>query len=382
MSKKTTLRGLYLRTGLLMLVLSLLIGLALVLGMLTLFALRDPQGKNFVQSVTLLVRQEFAGHAILPYFTAGVVLVCLGVAAVCFALTGRVSGRVAGTLRELCRAADCLRNGELDHEVLSCRERELDDLCQALEGVRLRLRAAALAEESAGRERGLLMANLSHDLRTPIAAIKGYVEGIRDGVANTPEKRDHYLDVVYAKTLTLEKLVGNMTALSEYQLGRMQYHFAGLDLTAFLADLCPEYEADSAGKGLTFTARLPAVPMPVVADREKLRRLLDNLFSNALKYSRPGGRVELMAEGYRQGVLLTLADDGQGIPEEALGHVFDTFYRADAARSSSVPGSGLGLAICKSIAESHRGKLWLTSREGAGTRACLYLPLAEEEEGT
>ena len=224
------------------------------------------------------------------------------------------------------------------------------------------------------------MANLSHDLRTPVTAIKGYVEGIRDGVANTPEKRDHYLEVVYAKTLVLEGLVGNMTDFSEYELGRMQYHFERVELSAFLADLIPEYQADVRGREMAFVAKPLASPATVTADRGKLKRVLDNLVSNAVKYGRPGGTVVLAAEGYRQGVILSVSDDGRGIPEEALAHVFDSFFRADAARSSSVPGSGLGLAICKSIAESHHGKLWLTSREGEGTHAYLYLPLAAKED--
>jgi signal transduction histidine kinase len=378
--KKTTLRGLYLRTGILMLVLSLVIGLVLAAVMLALFAAGNPQGQSFVQSMTKLVHREFAGRAILPYFTIGIVLLCLAVAGLCFVLTSRVTGRLSATLKELRRAADDLREGDLDHEILSCRERELDELAQSLEGVRQRLKAASLAEAAAQEERGLLMANLSHDLRTPVTAIKGYVEGIRDGVANTPEKRDHYLEVVYAKTLVLEGLVGNMTDFSEYELGRMQYHFERVELSAFLADLIPEYQADVRGREMAFVAKPLASPATVTADRGKLKRVLDNLVSNAVKYGRPGGTVVLAAEGYRQGVILSVSDDGRGIPEEALAHVFDSFFRADAARSSSVPGSGLGLAICKSIAESHHGKLWLTSREGEGTHAYLYLPLAAKED--
>ncbi len=215
MPKKPTLRSLYLRTGVLMLLLSLLIGLVLVAVMLALFAARDPGGQSFVVSLTRLIRDAFQGRGILPYFLAGVLLLCLGVAGVCVGLTSRLAGRLSGTLRALRQAADDLRSGDLDHEILSCGEAELDELCQSLEGVRQRLTAAARAEEAGRRERGLLMANLSHDLRTPITAVKGYVEGIRDGVADTPEKQAHYLDVVYGKTLALEDLVRSMTDFSE-----------------------------------------------------------------------------------------------------------------------------------------------------------------------
>ena len=380
MPKKPTLRSLYLRTGVLMLLLSLLIGLVLVAVMLALFAARDPGGQSFVVSLTRLIRDAFQGRGILPYFLAGVLLLCLGVAGVCVGLTSRLAGRLSGTLRALRQAADDLRSGDLDHEILSCGEAELDELCQSLEGVRQRLKAAAQAEEAARQERGLLMANLSHDLRTPITAVKGYVEGIRDGVADTPEKQAHYLDVVYGKTLALEDLVRSMTDFSEYELGRMQYHFEYVDLAPFLEDLAPEYAADADARGMTFTFRPLSGPAVVTADRGKLKRLLDNLISNALKYGKPGGTAVLAGETGPQGVLLSVSDDGRGIPPQALSHVFDSFYRADAARSSSVPGSGLGLAICKRIAESHHGKLWLSSREGAGTVACLYLPLARKEE--
>ena len=380
MQKKISLRTLYLRTGLLMLVLSLVIGLALVAVMLALFAANDPHGHSFVESVVQLLHREFAGQRIVPYFAAGMVLLCLAVAALCFSLSSRLAGRLTGTIRDLRRSADDLRAGDLDHEVLSCRTRELDELAQSLEGVRQRLKEASLTEAAAKEERGLLMANLSHDMRTPITAIKGYVEGIRDGVANTPEKRDHYLDVVYAKTQVLEDLVRSMRDFSEYELGRMQYHFEYVDLVPFLADLCPEYEADACEKGMTFTSAPVSGPAVVTADRGKLKRVLDNLVSNALKYGKAGGTVALAGERYRQGVILSVSDDGQGIPSQALSHVFDSFYRADSARSSSVPGSGLGLAICRSIAESHHGKLWLTSREGEGTTAFFYLPLSQKED--
>ncbi len=382
MQKKTTLRGLYLRTGVLMLVLSLLIGLILIAVMLALFAARDPRGRSFVQSMTDLLRQAFAGQGIVPYFTAGIILLSLAVAAVCLLLTSRLAGRLSATIRELRQSADRLRDGDLDREILSCRVMELDELSKSLEGVRQRLKSAALSEETAREDRGLLMANLSHDLRTPITAVKGYVEGIRDGIANTPEKQAHYLDVIYSKALVLEGLVGNMRDFSEYELGRMQYQFEYVELAPFLADIAPEYEADAADRSMTFTLKPLPVPITVTADRGKLKRVLDNLVSNALKYGKPNGTVVLSGEPYGQGVVLSVSDDGKGIPEKDLGHVFDSFYRADAARSSSVPGSGLGLAICKSIAESHHGKLWLTSREGAGATAFLYLPLTQKEDDT
>jgi len=380
MPKKKTLKGRFLQTGLLMLLLSLFISVVLVAVMLGAFALQVPGGESFILAMLTLLEGEFSGPGrILPYFILGCVLLALSVAGVCLWLTSRYTGRITETLNTLRQAADNLQQGELDFEILSCQEQELDQLSQSLEGVRQRLKAAAVAEAAAQEARGLLMANLSHDMRTPITAIKGYVEGIRDGIANTPEKQAHYLDIVYSKTTVLEKLVRNMSDFSEYELGRMQYHFEYVDLAPFLMDLGEEYALEAQGAGMTFTCQVPAGPFVVPADRNKIKRVLDNLLSNAIKYGRPNGAIALTAEEYEKGLVIQLTDNGKGIGAEALRHVFDSFYRADAARSSAVPGSGLGLAICRSIVESHHGKIWLTSEEGAGTRAFVYLPLREED---
>lgn len=381
MRKKTTLWGRFIQTGLLMLALSLVVGLVLVAAMLFLFSAQVPEGESFLRTVIDLVLGEMTGPGrMLPYFILGVVLLCLCVSGICIALTSRITGQIGDTLKTLRQAADRLREGDLDFEILSCQERELDELGQALESVRQRLKQAAAAEAAAQEERGLLMANLSHDMRTPVTAIKGYVEGIRDGIASTPEKQAHYLDIVYSKTLVLEKLVRNMTDFSEYELGRMQYHFEYVEMIGFLTDLGEEYTQEVTGAGMTFTHDLALGPYWVTADRNKLKRVMDNLLSNAIKYGRPNGAIHLTAEPYEGGLVLQLSDNGKGISSRALGHVFDSFFRADAARSSAVPGSGLGLAICRAIIDSHHGKIWLTSEEGEGTRAFIYLPLRKEED--
>ena len=374
MPKKTTLRQQFLRAGLLMLVLSLVLGLGVIIAVMVVFCQRVPDGEKFLaESLAFLFGKETMGPSgMVPYLVLAGVVLCLLVA-------HRLTGRITATLKTLRRAADNLRDGELDFQILSCELRELDELSQSLESVRQRLKATAVAEAGAQEERGLLMANLSHDLRTPITAIKGYVEGIQDGIANTPEKQRHYLDIIYNKSLVMEKLVRNMSDFSEYELGRMQYHFEYVDMSPFLRDLGEEYQEDARQNGMTFSSQIPQGRYIVTADRGKLKRVLDNLISNAVKYGRPGGAIALSAEEYEKGLVIQVSDNGKGISPQALSHVFDSFFRADTARTSSVPGSGLGLAICRSIVESHHGKIWLTSEEGEGTRAFLYLPLQKEE---
>lgn len=379
MEKKTTLQGRFLQAGALMLLLSLVIGLVLGFVMLMLFTANDPSGKEFLLSLVSLFKGQLGGPGgMLPYVILGLVLVCLAVAVVCVVITSHLAGRISRSLKLLRRTVDALREGDLSVEVLTSPEREVDELCQSLESVRQQLRAAARRQERMDQERGLLMANLSHDLRTPITVIKGYVEGIQDGIAATEEKRQHYLSTIYNKTLALEQLVADMRDFSEYELGRMQYHFERVDLTALLKDLVQEYRMDVEGSGMSLEDQLPEQALWTTADRRKLKRVLDNLVSNAVKYGRAGGEVSLTGQAYQGGIIVQVSDNGRGISPQAMGHIFDSFYREDTARSSAVPGSGLGLAICKSIMESHHGKIWLTSREGEGTDAYLYLPLTKE----
>lgn len=381
MKKKITLRGQFLRATLMMVALSLLVGVAVIVVVMILFVRRVPDGDKFlVSSFSFLFGKQTMGPGgMVPVLILAGVVLCLLVAGVCILVTFRFTGKITATLKTLRQAADNLREGDLDFQILACQEQELDELSQSLESVRQRLKAAAVAESAAQEERGLLMANLSHDLRTPITAIKGYVEGIQDGIASTPEMQRHYLDIVYNKSVVLEKLVRNMSDFSEYELGRMQYHFEYVEMIPFLRDLGEEYREDVAGSGMSFTSQLPQGRYVVTADRSKLKRVLDNLISNAVKYGRPGGEITMVAEEYEKGLVVQVSDNGRGISTQALHHVFDSFYRADSARSSAVPGSGLGLAICRSIVSSHHGKIWLTSEEGEGTRAFIYLPLQKEE---
>lgn len=379
MLHKETLRGRFLRTGFLMLILSLVMGVIITAVVLALFVVQVPQGGDLILK---LFHSMFDGEVVgqargAPYLVLFGLLLCLSVAVVCILLTTRLASAISGPLKTLKRAADNIREGTLDFEVLSCEYRELDELCLAFESARKRLKASAEADAAAQEVRGLLMANLSHDLRTPITVIKGYLEGLQDGIANTPEKQAHYSDIIYAKTLVLERLVQNMTDFSEYELGRMQYQFEYVEMSAYLRDLAQGYREDAQLNGLQFEEKIPDGPFVAVADRSKFKRVLDNLISNGIKYNESGGTLCLAAEPYESGVVIQVSDNGKGIGGEALHHVFDSFYREDKARSSAVPGSGLGLAICRSIVSSHRGKIWLTSEEGEGTRAFVYLPLVK-----
>lgn len=297
------------------------------------------------------------------------------VAATCAVVVLSLSRAILAPLKALKQAAENIRDGNLDFEVLRSDLREINELCLVVDELRMRLRRSVAEQMAYEKERNRLLANISHDLRTPITSIKGYVEGIRDGVAESPEMRERYLETIYLKAGAIERLVEQMSDFSELELGRMRFHFETVGAAKFLREVIEEYRVDIESAGATFETELPDRDLPIRIDIEKLKRVFLNLFGNALKYraERPL-IVGLTAEIIDRGIHITIKDNGRGIPQGEINRVFEGFYRGDPSRSGSAKGHGLGLSISKQIMEKHRGKIWLKSEEDVGTEVHLYLP--------
>ena len=282
-------------------------------------------------------------------------------------------------LSELKKAAEKITEGNLDFDVLHSNVAEVNELCVAFDDMRKRLKASVNERLVSERERNQMMANISHDLRTPITSIKGYVEGLRDGVAATEEMRDKYLNTIYIKASAMEKMVEQMSDLSELELGKMRFDFKVEDGGGFVEDILDEFRSDLDDE-TTLDYSPPIGRIKLVMDREKLRRVFANILGNAVKYREKGRplKIGVTAEIKDRGLYVIVRDNGKGIPQEDINRVFDTFYRSDPARSE-VKGHGLGLAISKQIVERHHGKIWLKSEENIGTEVYIYLPEYKEE---
>ena len=223
----------------------------------------------------------------------------------------------------------------------------------------------------------MLLANISHDLKTPVTSIKGYVEGIRDGVADTPEKMNRYLDTIYAKAETIDDMVNNLSMFSKLELSRMTFDFEMGDINAFLRGLAEDYRLDIEKNGVELVNKIPQEKAVVKIDYEKMSRVFSNIIDNAVKYRSDNKPVlEITTFTRDKGVYVCISDNGIGIEEKELKNVLEGFYRVDSSRS--IKGSGLGLGIVKQIVEKHGGKIWLKSEGlGKGTTAIIYLPIAE-----
>ncbi len=372
-----SLKGHFMKTNILMIVISAALVIVMSFILIFVFSLSNPDG---IKRLTMTARDVFSGTIRsndigIYYFIAWAFLTGTLVLITCLALSTNLARTVLAPINRLKTAAENIAEGELNFDVLTSEDaEELAELCDSIEKIRRRLKENAAREIEQQEERNMLIANLSHDMRTPVTAIKGYIEGIIDGIADTPEKQQKYLDTIYSKAIVLERLLDGMTEYSELELGRMQYAFEFVDITEYLSKLAEEYRTEIETHNLSFTCSLADKEMIVLADKNKLKRVLDNLIGNAVKYNKEGGNVMLTQEAVSSGVMITVSDNGTGIKKEDLPRIFDGFYRGDSARSN-IKGNGLGLAISKQIIENHHGKIWVKSEKDEGTQIFVYLPL-------
>ena len=279
---------------------------------------------------------------------------------------------VSVPLQKLQKAARNIKEGNLDFEIKAENDDEIGQLCRDFEEMRLRLKVQAEEKVAFDRENKELISNISHDLKTPITAIKGYVEGIMDGVADTPEKMDRYIRTIYNKANEMNLLINELTLYSKIDTNRIPYNFTTISAKGYFGDCAEDLSVELESKGAEFTYRnFMDDDCKVIVDPEQLRRVINNIVSNSLKYTdKP--KVEITMD------VKDVGDFGRGIAAKDLPFIFDRFYRADASRNSSKGGSGIGLSIVKKIVEEHGGNIWATSEEGVGTT--MYFVIRKYQE--
>ena len=283
-------------------------------------------------------------------------------------------------VQKLRRAAREICDGNLDYELKPRGDDEITQLGKDFEEMRLRLKESAQERLQSEQENKILISNISHDLKTPLTAIKGYVEGILDGVASSPEKMDKYLHTIYTKAEEMDRLVNELNLYAQIESSRIPYHFTKISMREYLADCVSERGRDLESHGIELSLQDQlAEDVRVIGDPEQLRRVIGNIVSNSVKYmDKPQGRLTLRLREIGDFVRLDIEDNGCGIAQRDLPYIFDRFYRTDASRNSHTGGSGIGLSIVKKIIEDHGGRIWATSREGLGTTMSIELRKYEE----
>jgi signal transduction histidine kinase len=300
-------------------------------------------------------------------------------------LTYFISRGIIRPLRSLRRAAGEIKEGNLAYEVRPEKRDEIGDLAIAFEEMRQRLKQSVDQQLQYEENRKTLISNISHDLKTPVTSIKGYVEGIMDGVTDTPEKMDRYVKTIYAKAVQMDRLIDELSLFSKLDMGRLLFHYERIDLAAFVQDCVDEQLMDVEKKGMTLALSIElkpeSLPAVISADRDKLKRVFMNIIENAVKYmDKDAGWIRLRVMDAGDAYAVDIEDNGQGIPAEALPYIFDRFYRADPARNPNTGGSGLGLAIAQQIIEEHHGSITAASKLGSGTTITIKLKKQQRED--
>lgn len=292
-----------------------------------------------------------------------------------FLLTQWIQKSVLEPVKELNVAMQCIKDGNLDYVLQTDEKGEIGELYRNYEDMRMRLKESNEEKEQQEKTHKELISNISHDLKTPITAIKGYVEGLMDGVADTPEKIDKYVRTIYNKANDMDRLINELTMYSGIDNNRIPYNFHRINVADYFGDCIEEVGLDLESRNikLNYSNMTPADTI-VIADPEQMKKVINNIIGNSVKYmDKKNGVIDIRIFDMQDSIQIELEDNGKGIAQKDLSRIFERFYRTDASRNSAQGGSGIGLAIVKKIIEDHGGYIWATSKEGEGT--CMHFVL-------
>jgi signal transduction histidine kinase len=323
-------------------------------------SIKKKLGVVIVAAVAVTVGVVSAGeHAGVSPILTGVVA-----AAVALAVVQLLAHGMTRPLREMVAAAQAMARGDYGRRVTATSRDEVGELARAFNSM-----AAELAEVD--RMRRDLVANASHELRTPIGALRAVVENLADGV-ETP--RAETFETMLRQIDRLGTLVEQLLDLSRLESGATQLARAPVLIEPLLVDVAAEWRAKAHGRQIELAVSVEPPSLSVRADAARLHQVLANLVANAVRHARPGGRVDVLGAAAGRNVRLEVADDGPGISPAEAERVFERFYRADHGRAATEGGSGLGLAIARWIVELHGGTIRAESAEPTGCRIVVELP--------
>ncbi|WP_026576811.1 sensor histidine kinase [Bacillus sp. UNC438CL73TsuS30] len=286
-----------------------------------------------------------------------------------------VSRNIIKPLFSLKRAAEEMGEGNLNYKIENFRQDEIGQLSKEFEKMRIKLKESIELQLQYEENRKELISNISHDLKTPITAIKGYIEGIQDGVADSQGKMEKYLSTIKRKATDMDQLIDDLFLFSKLDLKKLPFAFEDIELFRFIINYVEEASFDLEGKAIKLSVdnRIKNKIM-VIADRDKLRRVMTNIIDNSVKHMKNEEKmISIFINEKEDLVEIEIRDNGSGIEQESLPYIFDRFYRVDTSRNKSTGGSGLGLAIAKQIITEHGGDIWVESQLGVGTSILFTL---------
>ncbi len=334
---------------------------------------------------------SFSGSYLREYlvkFVSVVGVATLGILAFTnFILSQWISRSILKPLKVLQEGANRIEEGELDFAIPTPTKDEIGEVCTDFDHMRKRLKDAAQSKLEYESYRQELLAGISHDLRTPLTSIKGYADGLLDGIANTEEKRQRYYRAIRQRAGDMEVLADNLSSFSRLETEKLRIHPEKSSLSGFLEKLLDSYTVEAEKKKIILLNELSLEDVQVFVDEAEMKRVFVNIFENSAKY-RTAERsiIRLNSKKLEKSVEIRITDDGPGVPTQDLERIFNSFYRGDQSRTNPGKGSGLGLAVAKQIVECHGGSIRAESGEkqpetdgGKGLSIVITLPVYREE---
>ncbi len=289
----------------------------------------------------------------------------------------RMRKNIIGPLESLQRGVDEVAGGNYGFTIDVEDNNSLGTLIKSFNAMSYQLKMVRDTNDKYEMNRKKLLAGISHDLKTPITSILGYVEGISEGVANSPEKMKMYMDIIYKNAKYTNTLIDDLFLFSKLDINQMKYQMQKINVKDYFDDIFIEKKIDLEERGniVKYFSEVDE-NMEMYIDPKMVYRIISNLISNAIKYNDKEQVVlkcRLEKIQGKNGIMVTVKDNGMGIEEKELDNIFDVFYRVDKARNKDIGGSGLGLSISRQLVEAHDGKISATSTLGKGTKFTFTL---------
>ncbi|HHY04079.1 MAG TPA: cell wall metabolism sensor histidine kinase WalK, partial [Thermoanaerobacterales bacterium] len=217
------------------------------------------------------------------------------------------------------------------------------------------------------------VSNVSHELRTPLSYLQGYTEALLDGMAKDSDEKQKYLNIIHEETLRLRRLVNELLDLSRIETGQIAIDKKMISINKIIERVIKKVEPAVDKRGVKIETQYEDLPM-IAADEDRIQQVILNLVDNAIRYTKSNGKITIKASNSKGGIVVSIRDDGEGIPEDELPFIWDRFYKTDKSRVRDKGGTGLGLAIVKNIVELHDGKVWAKNCKKGGAEFSFFLP--------
>jgi signal transduction histidine kinase len=269
-------------------------------------------------------------------------------------------------LAVLSQAAHLVAQKNLDFQLPTARVREVAEVFQSFTMMSKALRDSLTRQVEVEQERRLFISAIAHDLRTPLFSLRGYLEGLATGLANTPQKAHKYIEVCQAKAATLERLISDLFAYTQLEYLEQIPRWESLEISKLISHILESLEPQAKSRGITLVAEPSSAPSIVQVDAYLLTRVFENLLDNALRYTPNSGSISVGWHPEGNKIIFTVTDTGPGIAPADLPHLFTPLYRGDPSRNAHTGGAGLGLTIAQRILHAHGGDLTATNAPDGG----------------